>query len=78
MDNVFNLLDPKIRGALAELGMTEPTETQAKALPVILSGRHTLVIAPTGTGKTETAMLPAFDMLLKAKPDGRAGTSVLY
>jgi ATP-dependent Lhr-like helicase len=78
MDNVFNFLDLKIRDALAELGMTKPTETQAKALPVILSGRHTLVIAPTGTGKTESAMLPAFDMLLKATPDDRAGISVLY
>ncbi len=78
MDNVFQLLDPKIRDALSELGMTEPTETQSKALPVILSGSHTLVIAPTGTGKTETAMLPAFDMLLKMSPEDRAGTSVLY
>ena len=78
MDNVFSLLEPRIRDALSELGMTEPTETQSKALPVILSGSNTLVIAPTGTGKTETAMLPAFDMLLKMSPEGRAGTSVLY
>ncbi len=78
MDNVFQLLDPKIRDALSKLGMTVPTETQAKALPVILSGSNTLVIAPTGTGKTETAMLPAFDMLLKMSPEDRAGTSVLY
>jgi ATP-dependent Lhr-like helicase len=78
MGNVFDLLDHRIRDALSELGMSKPTETQAKALPVILSGRHTLVIAPTGTGKTESAMLPAFDMLLKANPDDRAGISVLY
>ncbi len=78
MDNVFDLLDSRIRDALSELGMTTPTVTQAKALPIILSGNHTLVIAPTGTGKTESAMLPAFDMLLKAKPDRRPGTSVLY
>jgi ATP-dependent Lhr-like helicase len=78
MGNVFDLLDHRIRDALSELGMSKPTETQAKALPVILSGRHTLVIAPTGTGKTESAMLPAFDMLLKAKPDDRTGISVLY
>ena len=78
MNTVFDLLDPKIRDALAELEMTEPTETQAKALPVILSGSHTLVIAPTGTGKTESAMLPAFDMLLKMRPEDRSGVSVLY
>ncbi|OPY26361.1 MAG: putative ski2-type helicase [Methanocella sp. PtaU1.Bin125] len=78
MGNVFSQLDPGIRDALAELGMTKPTETQAKGIPVILSGSNTLVIAPTGTGKTETAMLPAFDMLLKMSPEERAGTSVLY
>ncbi len=78
MGNVFDLLDPKIREALSELGMTEPTETQARAIPAILANGNTLVIAPTGTGKTESAMLPAFDMLLKARPDDRSGISVLY
>jgi ATP-dependent Lhr-like helicase len=78
MGNVFDRLDSRIRDALSELGMTKPTETQARSLPVILSGHHTLVIAPTGTGKTESAMLPAFDMLLKAKPENRTGVSVLY
>lgn len=76
--NVFDLLDSRIREALAELGMTTPTGTQQKALPAILSGGHVLLIAPTGTGKTESAMLPAFDMLLRMNADDRAGIKVLY
>ncbi len=60
MGNVFDLLDYRIRDALSELGMTKPTETQEKALPVIMSGSHTLVIAPTGTGKTsQLCFLPS-------------------
>ena len=37
----------------------EPTEAQAAAWPQIRAGRHTLVSAPTGSGKTLTAFLAA-------------------
>ncbi|WP_424357776.1 DEAD/DEAH box helicase [Methanocella sp. MCL-LM] len=78
MGNVFELLDTRIRDALSELGMTEPTGTQQKALPAILSGGHVLLIAPTGTGKTESALLPAFDLLLGMGADSRDGIKILY
>lgn len=64
MKDCFELLDPRIRPVLASMGFTGPTETQEKAIPAILSGDNVLVIAPTGTGKTETAMLPALHGLL--------------
>src|SRR5690606_5092521 len=41
-----------------------PTEAQARAWPAIRSGRHTLVAAPTGSGKTLTAFLDALDRLV--------------
>ncbi|BAI60201.1 putative ATP-dependent helicase [Methanocella paludicola SANAE] len=76
MKNCFELLDVRIRKALASMGFTEPTETQEKAIPAIMSGDDVLVIAPTGTGKTETAMLPALHGVLNG--EGGEGFKVLY
>jgi ATP-dependent Lhr-like helicase len=42
-----------------------PTAAQAAAWPAIRSGRHTLVAAPTGSGKTLTAFLAAIDALVR-------------
>ncbi|MGJ7509423.1 DEAD/DEAH box helicase [Variovorax sp. GT1P44] len=58
-----------------------PTEAQAAAWPVIAAGRHTLVAAPTGSGKTLTAFLAALDRLVRdgLEPGGLPDeTSVLY
>jgi ATP-dependent Lhr-like helicase len=59
-----------------------PTPAQAAAWPSIHSGRHTLVAAPTGSGKTLTAFLAAIDALVReglehggALPDA---TQVVY
>lgn len=41
-----------------------PTAAQAGAWPSIRAGRHTLVAAPTGSGKTLTAFLAAIDELV--------------
>ena len=41
-----------------------PTSAQAQAWPQIRAGRHTLVAAPTGSGKTLTAFLAAIDALV--------------
>ncbi|KHN12305.1 DEAD-box ATP-dependent RNA helicase 17 [Glycine soja] len=40
------------------LGFEVPTLVQAQAIPVILSGRHALVNAATGTGKTVAYLAP--------------------
>jgi ATP-dependent Lhr-like helicase len=42
-----------------------PTEAQSRAWPAIASGRHTLVAAPTGSGKTLTAFMAAIDALVR-------------
>jgi ATP-dependent Lhr-like helicase len=76
MKNCFELLDPGIRSVLASMGLNEPTETQERAIPAILSGDDVLVIAPTGTGKTESAMLPALHGVLKDRSG--EGFKVLY
>ncbi|CAM3913893.1 ATP-dependent helicase [Tsukamurella strandjordii] len=56
-----------------------PTAAQAKAWASIAKGRNTLVVAPTGSGKTLSAFLWALDRLADTAPSDRpAGTSVLY
>ncbi|WP_449427098.1 DEAD/DEAH box helicase [Rhodanobacter umsongensis] len=44
---------------------TAPTMAQAAAWPSIRAGQHTLVAAPTGSGKTLTAFLAAIDALVR-------------
>ena len=74
--NAFTLLGGPVRDALASREFTVPTAPQQQAIPPIAGGSHTLVIAPTGSGKTETAMLPVFDGLVGAGP--REGIGALY
>jgi len=75
-DDAFAHLGPTVRGALSDRGFAVPTEPQRLAIPPIATGEDTLVIAPTGTGKTESAMLPVFDAIVEAGP--RFGISALY
>jgi ATP-dependent Lhr-like helicase len=53
-----------------------PTLVQKQAWPEIASGRHTLVSAPTGTGKTLTAFLIFLDRLLKEAGSGQLNQEV--
>ncbi|WP_256686926.1 DEAD/DEAH box helicase [Halococcus qingdaonensis] len=71
----FTHLGEQVRAALSERGFTTPTEPQRKAIPPLADGQDGLVIAPTGTGKTETAMLPVFDALAG---EDRFGMQALY
>jgi ATP-dependent Lhr-like helicase len=67
---VFDLLHPKLREAIKELGYLSPTPVQSAAIPVILSGAHVLIIAPTGFGKTEAALFPIFTKMLESQGEG--------
>ena len=57
----------------------EPTPPQVQGWPAIRGGAHTLVCAPTGSGKTLTAFLSSIDRLCTTPPpDPKARTRVLY
>lgn len=68
--NEFAALDPRLQELLRKRGITEPTEPQTKAIPAVLSGEHVLLVAPTGIGKTEAAMLPILHKLAHEEKGG--------
>lgn len=72
----FDYLCKDLQGILADRGMTEPTEPQREASPIIQTGANVLLVAPTGIGKTEAAMLPIFDALYRVGK--RPGIRCLY
>ena len=69
----FDRFAAPMQAAVAARGFTEPTAPQRLAVPPIAAGTDTLVVAPTGTGKTEAAMLPIFDAV-----DPGEGISAIY
>ena len=58
----FSLL-PSLVESLKEQSITEPTDIQARALPVLLEGRSLVGVAETGSGKTLTYVLPMLDRI---------------
>jgi len=75
--SVFESLAKPVRKALAELGFTEPTLPQTLAFPEILAGKNVLLIAPTGTGKTEAVILPVLSNLIQ-QPEEPKGIQIIY
>jgi len=61
-------LDARILDAARALGIEEFTEPQLRAIPPILAGKHVLLVAPTGIGKTEAAVFPILHRLLREDP----------
>ncbi|HVP93881.1 MAG TPA: DEAD/DEAH box helicase [Methanoregulaceae archaeon] len=63
-------LDPRIQECIRKRGFSVLSEVQKQAIPRGLSGENILLIAPTGTGKTESAMLPVFHRMLSVQGTG--------
>ncbi len=75
---IFSSFSTPIQKAIQEKGFSSPTEPQIKAIPSIMEGKNVLLIAPTATGKTEAALLPVLDALIKTERKGGTGIKVLY
>jgi len=56
----------------------QPTEIQTNAWPVIKSGSHLIVSAPTGSGKTLTAFFMGFASIDYGKACTRSCPRALY
>ena len=84
MTSVFSTLNPQIQKLLLSKNIEKPTEPQIKGIPPISAGKNVLLIAPTGLGKTESALLPIFHNFLKEKESDpnqnkkNRGISILY
>ena len=77
LGNAFDLLSKPIRRLIEKRGFEAPTDPQEKTIPKILEGKNVLLISPTATGKTEAAILPILDMLIRM-PRREHGIKVLY
>ena len=64
------LLDGRVRAVITKRGWRDLSLPQAAAIPPLLAGKHLVLIAPTGSGKTESAMLPVFDRLIREEGPG--------
>ena len=61
-------LQENLLKAVGELGFTQPTPIQEKAIPVLLSGTKDLIgLAQTGTGKTAAFGLPLLQLIEAGK-----------
>ena len=58
--HVFQMLAKPVQEALNAQGFSYPTEPQVKVIPSVLKGENLLLVAPTGSGKTEAVLLPSF------------------
>ena len=76
--SVFELLAKPVHKSLSTLGFTAPTLPQTLAIPPILEGKNVLLIAPTGTGKTEAVFLPVFSKIVEQKNSDQKGIQVIY
>ncbi len=64
--STLNLSEPLLK-AITSLGYKKASPVQAKAIPMVLTGRDVMVSAQTGTGKTAGYALPILQRLSEMK-----------
>jgi ATP-dependent Lhr-like helicase len=74
--SVFSTLHESLQQVLAQrLEWTELRDVQEQTYLAVVTGSDVLVIAPTAGGKSEAALIPVMDDILK---NGRSGVTCLY
>jgi ATP-dependent helicase Lhr and Lhr-like helicase len=76
IQETFAILSEPLKGLLQETGISAPTPPQVEAIPLVAKGDNVLIIAPTGSGKTEAALLPLIDKMIRTSD--RQGISLIY
>jgi len=74
---VWELFSKKLQELIKERKFERPTSIQREGIPPIIKGENTLLIAPTGVGKTESVLLPVFDEFIRNR-EGLKPISILY
>jgi superfamily II DNA/RNA helicase len=69
----FEQLDckPEMIELLEKANIHNPTSTQSRVIPVLRTGRHMIVAAETGGGKTLAYLLPLIESLIRWKSSNR-------
>lgn len=65
MSNFHMLCEPLKNKIINKLGWRDLTLVQEMAIPEILSGKNTIILAPTAGGKTEAAFFPILSIIYK-------------
>jgi len=69
-------LSPELAKQFSLHGFQSLTEIQKKAVPVIYQKKNSLIVAPTGSGKTECSVIPIFHLVQQSKQKNKI--KVLY
>lgn len=69
-------LDARLSAALAELGISRLYRFQEEAYKHISEGKDVMIVAGTGTGKTEAFLVPLIEMALRS--DSRPAALLIY
>jgi len=76
-EDVLSRLTDQVRECILKRKLSPLTEIQRRSISVILEGKNALLISPTGTGKTEAALIPIFH-LIKVSGNRARGFKALY
>ena len=76
--SVLNAFHPAVKAWFSQ-SFPSPTLPQTLGWPALVKNESTLILAPTGSGKTLTAFLHCIDRLMfSPKPEGKGRCRVLY
>ena len=59
----MTVIDEQIKASFRDEGFQTLTKIQSMSIPVISRKRNCLLVAPTGSGKTEASIIPIFSLL---------------
>ncbi len=75
----FESLDSYVQEKYEKLGFSQLTPIQSKSYRLLIRGKNALLVAPTGSGKTEAAVIPLFTRLAHSKRESKVrGIRMLY